>query len=286
MSPPQVDYWTGNVAMNLHEEQRSFGKPEHGDWRAPTQGFPDQEHAGTMSRMAHGQVTQRRESVTSLTGTGFGPLKQEPITDFDTVDFSLLDNLGDLDSRAATGVHGQPENLMHIMEPYDFGEPMRWDLDRPAAMNSADSRCTTTSSSFPYSSNSVAVDDMHISSRPMRAAAVAARSVTKCASVDSFDEANSYQEEDDEVPDNLRLGEDATPDSTMAAASMRGTKRSIQFCSVCFGIRRQKGKLVMGHKPDGYCPIKQRRATADEKRELRRRRQKMRRAINKRKSSK
>mmetsp|Transcript_17505 Transcript_17505/g.32151 ORF Transcript_17505/g.32151 Transcript_17505/m.32151 type:complete len:367 (+) Transcript_17505:65-1165(+) len=71
-------------------------------------------------------------------------------------------------------------------------------------------------------------------------------------------------------------------DTTMAAASLSSTKRSIQFCSVCCGIRREHGQLVGGHEPNGFCPVKGRKATPEEKRELRRRRQKMRRAMSKR----
>jgi len=75
-----------------------------------------------------------------------------------------------------------------------------------------------------------------------------------------------------------------SPDALlMAATSMKGSNRSTQFCSVCFGVRRTKGELFGGHRPDGYCPVKGRKASAEEKRELRRRRQKLRRAIQKRK---
>ncbi|GBG33067.1 Hypothetical Protein FCC1311_092912 [Hondaea fermentalgiana] len=91
-----------------------------------------------------------------------------------------------------------------------------------------------------------------------------------------------------QVPDMNSSGEDllsaASPDASMAHASMTATRRSIQFCSVCFGVRRQSGQLVAGHRPDGFCPVKKRKATTQEKRELRRRRQKMRRAIKKRKT--
>lgn len=92
-------------------------------------------------------------------------------------------------------------------------------------------------------------------------------------------------------PDSSHMGDTmkedifntSSPDATMAHASMTATRRSIQFCSVCFGVRRQSGQLVAGHRPDGFCPVKKRKATTQEKRELRRRRQKMRRAIKKRK---
>mmetsp|Transcript_5105 Transcript_5105/g.10572 ORF Transcript_5105/g.10572 Transcript_5105/m.10572 type:complete len:489 (+) Transcript_5105:2080-3546(+) len=69
----------------------------------------------------------------------------------------------------------------------------------------------------------------------------------------------------------------------MAACSMRGSNRATQFCSSCLGIRRVSGELFGGHRPDGWCPVTQRRATAEEKKELRRRRQKLRRAIHRRK---
>jgi len=73
--------------------------------------------------------------------------------------------------------------------------------------------------------------------------------------------------------------EDATY-RKMIAASLSGSKRSVQFCSVCFNVRRRDGELVNGHRSDGYCPVKKHRATAEEKRELRRIRQKVRRSIN------
>jgi len=85
------------------------------------------------------------------------------------------------------------------------------------------------------------------------------------------------------VPENVSDLLTFPSDDSIIAASLKSSKRSIQFCSVCFGIRRQRGELVAGHRPDGYCPVNKRKATADEKRELRRRRQKMRRALNKQK---
>mmetsp|Transcript_2559 Transcript_2559/g.5381 ORF Transcript_2559/g.5381 Transcript_2559/m.5381 type:complete len:86 (+) Transcript_2559:356-613(+) len=66
----------------------------------------------------------------------------------------------------------------------------------------------------------------------------------------------------------------------MERASSSCGRREVQFCSVCFGVRRYAGKFVNHHTTNGYCPVKQRKATDMEKRELRRIRQKARRKVS------
>jgi len=59
------------------------------------------------------------------------------------------------------------------------------------------------------------------------------------------------------------------------------SNRATQYCCVCFKIRRQSGSLVDGHQSNGFCPVANRKGTKEEKRELRRRRQKNRRSAAK-----
>mmetsp|Transcript_8211 Transcript_8211/g.13266 ORF Transcript_8211/g.13266 Transcript_8211/m.13266 type:complete len:156 (-) Transcript_8211:185-652(-) len=73
------------------------------------------------------------------------------------------------------------------------------------------------------------------------------------------------------------------PDVIMAMASSTCKSRQIQFCSVCCGVRRHGGKFVNNHTSNGFCPVKQRKATSEDKRELRRMRQKVRRKLSKQK---
>uniref|UniRef100_A0A7S2S324 Uncharacterized protein n=1 Tax=Mucochytrium quahogii TaxID=96639 RepID=A0A7S2S324_9STRA len=66
---------------------------------------------------------------------------------------------------------------------------------------------------------------------------------------------------------------------TLATTSCK--PREIQFCSVCCGVRRHAGRFVNGHDSSSYCPAQNRFATKEDKRELRRIRQKIRRKVSK-----
>jgi len=69
--------------------------------------------------------------------------------------------------------------------------------------------------------------------------------------------------------------------SVMAIAASTCKPRAIQFCSVCCGVRRHGGRFVNDHTSSSFCPIKNRYATQEDKRELRRIRQKIRRKVSK-----
>mmetsp|Transcript_28320 Transcript_28320/g.45692 ORF Transcript_28320/g.45692 Transcript_28320/m.45692 type:complete len:193 (-) Transcript_28320:1008-1586(-) len=64
-------------------------------------------------------------------------------------------------------------------------------------------------------------------------------------------------------------------------ATSKCKERDIQFCSVCLGVRRHGPNFVSNHTSNGFCPVKNRSATMDDKRELRRIRQKIRRKTSK-----